>query len=57
MVSLKKLGPNKIEETDRRLGKVTDVFLMDVSTDGKKMHVIDHDKQSGQTVSWTADKD
>ena len=55
MVSLKKLGPNKIEETDRRLGKVTDVWLLEVTADGK-LHVVDHDKMGGQTLSWTSAK-
>lgn len=56
MVSLKKIGPNKIEETDRRLGKITDVTTMEVSADGKKLHVVDQDKQGSQTISWTSEK-
>jgi hypothetical protein len=56
MVSLKKLGPNKIEETDTRQGKVTEVFIWEVLADGKTMHMTDQIKQSGQTMSLTLNK-
>jgi hypothetical protein len=56
MVTLKKLATNKIEETDRRRGKVTDVVTMEVSADGKTMHVVDHDRHSNQTITYSADK-
>ncbi|MBV8852202.1 MAG: hypothetical protein JOZ93_17955 [Sinobacteraceae bacterium] len=55
MVSLKKLAANRIEETDRRQGKVTDVVISEVGADGK-LHVTDEDKQNGRTISYTAEK-
>ena len=54
MVSLEKLGPNKIRETDKRSGKTTDVIMMEVSADGKTMHVVDHDPRQDWTMTYTA---
>ena len=56
MVSLKKISANKIEETDTRQGKVTDVYVWEVASDGKTMHATDQIKQAGQAMSFTLDK-
>src|SRR5712692_8241678 len=39
MVSLKRISANRIEETDKRDGKIVGVARMTVSPDGKTMHV------------------
>jgi hypothetical protein len=56
MVSLQRLGPRKVQETDKRDGKVTDVITMQVSEDGQTMHVIDDDKQHSVKLTYTAKK-
>ena len=56
MVSLKSVDAHTIIETDKRLGKVTDVVRMSVSADGRTMQVVDEDKLAGATSSWTMDK-
>jgi len=55
-VSVKKLGKNAIEETDKRDGKVIGVMKATVSADGKSMHVSYDDKLHGSTSSWVATK-
>ena len=55
-VSLKRTSKNSIEETDKSAGKVTDVSTMTISADGKKMTVVDTDKQSGRTATYIAVK-
>jgi len=55
-VSLKKIGANSIEETDKRNGKVITVGRMTVSPDGKTMTVTVEDKLHNQTSHWTAEK-
>jgi hypothetical protein len=56
MVSLERLGPNKIRETDRRKGKVTDVITMEVASGSKSMHVVDDMQLQGQKIIYTAKK-
>lgn len=56
MVSLKRLSANVIEETDTRMGKVTDVTRMTVSADGKSMMIVDKDKTRDMTMSFTMTK-
>jgi hypothetical protein len=56
MVSLKRIDPQTIQETDSRGGKVTDVFTDKVSADGKTMHVVDKDPIHGTTMTFTAEK-
>ena len=56
MVTLKRLSDHQIEETDRREGKVTDVILWTVATDGKTLSFSDEDKAHETTVSWTMDR-
>jgi hypothetical protein len=51
--SVRKLGDNVYEETDRRGGKVIDVMTMTVSADGK-MTVKDENKQNGAVSSYVA---
>ena len=56
MVSLQRLGPRKIQETDKRGGKITDIIVMEVSADGQTMHVVDDDKQHSTKMTYTAKK-
>jgi hypothetical protein len=56
MVSLKRIGDDTIEETEKQDGKVLRVTLMTVSKDGKSMRVESTDKQRGGTMTYTAEK-
>jgi hypothetical protein len=56
MVSLKRIGNDTIEETDKREGKVVGVFHMTVSADGKSIKADYNDKQHGTTMSFTMEK-
>jgi len=56
MVSLKKISDYQMEETDRRLGKVTDVTLWTAAKDGKTLSAVDTDPQHGTKTSWVADR-
>jgi hypothetical protein len=55
-VSLKKINANTIEETDKRDGKVLDVYKMTISANGKTMTVVDNDEVSGRTEIYVAKK-
>ena len=55
-VSVKKTGPNTMEETDKRDGKVMSVARMTVSADGKTMKIVADDKVQGTTSEITAKK-
>jgi hypothetical protein len=55
-VSVKKLDKNKIEETDKREGKVISVAWMTVSADGKTMSIKVEDKLHGTTSEFAATK-
>jgi hypothetical protein len=56
MVSLKKIGSDTIEETDKREGKVVGISRITVSKDGKSIHVDFTDKQHGTTTTFTMEK-
>jgi len=56
MVSLKRIGNDTIEETDKRDGKVVGVSRMTVSKDGKSIQVQYTDKQQGTTTTFTMEK-
>lgn len=56
MVSLKRIGNNTIEETDKRDGKIVGVYRMTVSADGKSIKAEYTDKQHGTTTSFTLEK-
>lgn len=56
-VSLKKIGDNTVEETDKRNGKVISVSRMTVGADGKTMKIAIDDKLRNQTAHWTAEKE
>jgi hypothetical protein len=53
--SVKKLGPGSYEETDRRGGKITDVYTMTVGADGK-LSLKDENKLDGSTSTSVANK-
>jgi hypothetical protein len=55
-VSLRRINPHSIEETDKRDGRVTDVTVMTISPDGKKMTAVDNDKVNGRTETFVAKK-
>lgn len=54
MVSLKKLGANSLQETDKRNGKV--VSVAKITVQGKKMNFVIEDKEHGTTMKFVADK-
>src|SRR5258708_10979232 len=56
MVALKKVNANPIDATYKRNGKVVGVANTTVSSDGKTMHVVFHDKERGTTTEYDLDK-
>jgi len=56
MVSVKRLGDNGFEETDKRDGKIDSVFRMTVSADGKTAQYSVEDRRHGTTSSGTLHK-
>jgi hypothetical protein len=56
MVSLKRIGDDTIEETDKRDGKVVGVFRMTVSKDGKSINAEFDDKQQGTKITFVMEK-
>jgi hypothetical protein len=55
-VSVKRMGKNSIEETDKRDGKVIGVALITVAPDGKTMTIAVTDKLHGTTSEFPAVK-
>jgi hypothetical protein len=55
-VSVKRLGNNTIEETDKRDGKVISVARMTVAADGKTMTLAVNDQLHGTTSQFEAQK-
>lgn len=55
-VSVKRIGKNGFEETDKRDGKVIGVFKATVSADGKTLTGVYDDKQHGTSAKFTATK-
>src|SRR5262249_34220908 len=53
MVSLKRMGDDTIEETDKRDGKVVGVYRMTVSKDGKSIEAEYNDKERGTKTTFT----
>jgi hypothetical protein len=56
VVTLKRIDATTVEETDRRMGKVTDEIRLAASKDGKTVDVTDKDPQHGQTTTYTLEK-
>jgi hypothetical protein len=56
LVALKRISKNTFEETDKRAGKITDVSTITISADGKKMTVVDTDKETDRTSTFVAVK-
>ena len=56
MMSYKKINDRTIEETDKRLGKVTDKIRYTLSADGKTVDVVDVDPQHKTKVTFIMDK-
>jgi hypothetical protein len=55
-VSVKKTGPNSIDETDKRDGKVIGIAHMTLSADGKSITFVIEDKLQGTTAKFVAQK-
>ncbi len=55
-VSVKKIGKNAMQETDKRNGKVISVTTMIVAADGKSMAIAFKDEMRGMTTSYVATK-
>ncbi|HXY75831.1 MAG TPA: hypothetical protein VEH54_02895 [Steroidobacteraceae bacterium] len=55
-VILKKINPNTVQETDHRLGKVTDDIHLAAAADGKTLQVTDHDMIHDQITTYTMTK-
>lgn len=55
-VSVKRLGKNTMEETDKRDGKVIGVYRMTVAPSGKTMSIAVDDKLRGTTLQLLAEK-
>jgi hypothetical protein len=56
VVTLKRIDANTVEETDRRMGKVTDEIRIAAAKDGKTVDVTDKDPVHGQTTTYTLEK-
>ena len=56
MVSLKRIGDDTIEETDKRDGKIVGVYRITVSKDGKSIQAQYDDKRQGTTMTFTMRK-
>jgi hypothetical protein len=56
MVTLKRIGNDTIEETDKRGGKVVGLYRMTVSADGKTIKAEYTDKERGTTMAFTMEK-
>lgn len=55
-VSLKRIGNDTIEETDKRDGKVVRVAKMTAAPDGKRMTIVSTNKLTGATSTLIAEK-
>ncbi|HEV2486941.1 MAG TPA: hypothetical protein VGT08_15540 [Terracidiphilus sp.] len=55
-VSLKRIDKNTIEETDKKNGAAVHVLKMSVSSDGKKMTVVETNKVTDRTSTYIAVK-
>ena len=55
-LSLKMIGKNTLEETDKRDGKVISVSRMTVGADGKTAKLVNEDKLQNTTSTITATK-
>lgn len=55
-ISLKRIDKNIIEETDKRDGIVVDISRMTVSSDGKKMTIVDTNTLTNRTSTYIAEK-
>jgi hypothetical protein len=55
-VKLRKVDAHTVEETDYRLGKMTDEIRLAAAKDGKTIDITDKDVQHGQTTTFTLDK-
>jgi hypothetical protein len=52
-VSVRMIGKNTLEETDKRDGKVIGIFKATVQPDGKTIDAVYNDKLQGRETKWT----
>ena len=55
-VSVKMIGTNTLEETDKRNGKVISVFKLTVASDGKTAKAVAEDKLQNRTTEYAVEK-
>jgi hypothetical protein len=55
-VSVKMIGSNTLEETDKRNGKVISVFKLTVESDGKTAKAVAEDKLQNRTTEFAVEK-
>jgi len=55
-VSVKSMGKDTVEETDKRDGKVINVTKMTVASGGTTMNIVSEDKLHGTTARFVATK-
>jgi hypothetical protein len=55
-VSVKRVAPNTVLETDHRAGKVTDEIRIVAAADGKSLSFEDQDLEHGQTITFVLDR-
>jgi hypothetical protein len=55
-VKLRKTDDNTVEETDYRMGKVTDEIHLAAAKDGKTVDITDKDVERGQTATFKLEK-
>jgi len=55
-VSVKRIGKNTVEESDKRDGKIVSVARIIVAPDGKSLNIVVVDKLHGTTNEYPAQK-
>jgi hypothetical protein len=56
MVSLKKVSPTEVVESDYEHGKLIETVRMSVSSDGKTLNIVDSQLREGRTLHYHLDK-
>jgi len=56
MVTLKKISPTEVVESDYDKRKLVEIVHMTVAKDGKTLHIVDQQLQSGRVIRYTAIK-
>jgi hypothetical protein len=56
MVSVKRISPNSVEVTSKRMGKVVAISHMSVAPGGQWIHVVFENKETGTTTTFDMEK-